>query len=82
MAQYHVVDLRSGNVEPEHVVDARSPEEAALLTLGIKGCRAAKIPPGYSARSIAVMTAKPTWSRPTVRSGNMRNLHRLDRIRR
>lgn len=37
MAQYRVVDLRSGTVEPEHVVDARSPEEAALLELGIKG---------------------------------------------
>ena len=44
MAQYRVLDLRSGTVEPEHVVDARSPEEAALLALGIKGVQGGQNP--------------------------------------
>lgn len=44
MAQYRVVDLRSGNVEPEQVVDARSPEEAAFLALGIKGVQGGQNP--------------------------------------
>lgn len=39
MGQYRVIDLRSGVVEPEHIVDARSPEEAALQALGEKGVR-------------------------------------------
>ena len=39
MSKYRVIDLRSGMVEPEQFVDARSPEEAAMLALGEKGVR-------------------------------------------
>lgn len=39
LAQFRVIDLRSGLVEPEHLVNARSPEEAVLLALGEKGVR-------------------------------------------
>lgn len=39
MSKFRVIDLRSEVVEPEHVVDARSPEDAALQALGEKGIR-------------------------------------------
>lgn len=39
LGKYRVVDLRTGVVEPEHVVDARSPEAAAIAALGEKGVR-------------------------------------------
>lgn len=39
MPQFRVIDLRSGTIEPESVVDARSPEDAALQALGEKGVR-------------------------------------------
>lgn len=39
MGKFRVIDLRSGVVEPEHIVDAGSPEEAALQALGEKGVR-------------------------------------------
>ena len=44
MGKYRVVDLRSGVVDPEHVVDARTPEEAAMLALGEKGIRGGQNP--------------------------------------
>lgn len=34
MGQFRVIDLRSGLVEPEHLVDACTPEEAAAKALG------------------------------------------------
>ena len=39
MGKFRVIDLRSGVIEPEHIVDARTPEEAAMLALGEKGIR-------------------------------------------
>lgn len=39
MPQFRVIDLRSQLVEPEHLVDARSPEDAAHQSLGEKGVR-------------------------------------------
>ncbi|HWV21040.1 MAG TPA: hypothetical protein VN036_08435 [Devosia sp.] len=39
MPQFRVIDLRSDTGEPESVVIARSPEEAALRALGEKGVR-------------------------------------------
>lgn len=39
MVQFRVIDLRSGVIEPEHIVDARTAEEAALQALGEKGVR-------------------------------------------
>ena len=39
MAKFRVIDLRSGVIEPEHIVEARSPEEAALQALGERGVR-------------------------------------------
>lgn len=39
LGKFRVIDLRSGVIEPEHIVDAGSPEEAALLSLGEKGIR-------------------------------------------
>ncbi|KRA97870.1 hypothetical protein ASD83_12385 [Devosia sp. Root685] len=39
MPQFRVIDLRSDAVEPERIVVARSPEEAALQALGEKGVR-------------------------------------------
>jgi len=39
LGQFRVIDLRSGVIEPEHIVDASSPEEAALQALGEKGVR-------------------------------------------
>lgn len=39
MGNFRVIDLRSGVIEPEHIVDAPSPELAALQALGEKGVR-------------------------------------------
>lgn len=39
MPQFRVIDLRSETIEPARIVDARSPEEAALLALGERGIR-------------------------------------------
>ncbi|WP_449397144.1 hypothetical protein [Devosia riboflavina] len=39
MGKFRVIDLRSGVIEPEHIVDAPSPELAALQALGEKGVR-------------------------------------------
>ncbi|MET0436403.1 MAG: hypothetical protein ABW043_02795 [Devosia sp.] len=39
MNKFRVIDLRSGVIEPEHMVDALSPELAALQALGEKGVR-------------------------------------------
>ncbi len=39
LPQFRVIDLRSEIVESQHVVDARSPEDAALQALGEKGIR-------------------------------------------
>ena len=39
MTEFRVIDLRSGVIEPEHIVDAPSPELAALQVLGEKGVR-------------------------------------------
>ncbi|MBO9590863.1 hypothetical protein [Devosia sp.] len=39
MPLFRVIDLRSGTIEPENLVDARSPEDAALQALGEKGVR-------------------------------------------
>ncbi|KFL29441.1 hypothetical protein JP75_21030 [Devosia riboflavina] len=39
MPQFRVIDLRSQMVEPEYLVDARSPEDAAQQSLGEKGIR-------------------------------------------
>lgn len=39
MPLFRVIDLRSGTIEPESLVDARSPEDAALQALGEKGVR-------------------------------------------
>lgn len=34
LPQYRVIDVRSCTIEPQHMVEARSPEEAALRSLG------------------------------------------------
>lgn len=39
MPQFRVIDVRSETIEPERIVDARSPEEAAFQALGEKGIR-------------------------------------------
>jgi len=39
LPQFRVIDLRSGKIEQELVVDARSPEDAALQALGENGVR-------------------------------------------
>lgn len=39
MGKFRVIDLRSGVIEPEHIVDAPSPELAAFQALGEKGIR-------------------------------------------
>ncbi len=39
MRQFRVIDLRSGLIRPEHLIEARSPEDAAVRALGEKGIR-------------------------------------------
>ena len=39
MAEFRVIDLRTGMIEPETVVDANSPEDAAERALGIMAYR-------------------------------------------
>ncbi len=39
MSKYRVIDLRSDTLEPEHLIDARSPEDAAQQSLGERGIR-------------------------------------------
>lgn len=42
MAEFRVVDLRSGNVERETVIEASSPEEAAERILGVRSFRSGR----------------------------------------
>ena len=42
MAEFRVVDLRLPVIMPEHIVDAKSPEEASEIALGIRGVRSGK----------------------------------------
>jgi hypothetical protein len=42
LAEFRVVDLRLPVVLPEHFVDAKSPEQASEVALGIRGVRSGK----------------------------------------
>jgi hypothetical protein len=42
LAEFRVVDLRLSVIMPEHIVDAKSPEEASEIALGIRGVRSGK----------------------------------------
>ncbi|WP_449395957.1 hypothetical protein [Devosia riboflavina] len=62
MTKFRVVDLRSGVIEPEHIVEASSPELAALQVLGEKGCEAGRTVAGYFVGFTGrIALAKPTW---------------------
>lgn len=39
MPDYRVIDCRSNQITPEHIVTAESPEEAAAAALGLKVMR-------------------------------------------
>lgn len=42
LAEFRVVDLRLPVAMPEHIVDAKSPEAASEIALGIRGVRSGK----------------------------------------
>ncbi len=42
MAEFRIVDLQMPVITPEHVVDAKSPEQASEIALGIRGVRSGK----------------------------------------
>jgi hypothetical protein len=42
LAEFRVIDLRSKVVRPEQTVEARSPEQASEIALGVRGVRSGK----------------------------------------
>lgn len=66
MAEFRVVDLRSGRIEPDRFVEAKSPEEAAAKALDVEGVRSG---------SRKNLLCRVYWE--TVNGNNMVRLYRL-----
>lgn len=42
MAKFRVIDLQSQKIQPEQTVEAKSPEHASEVALGVRGVRSGK----------------------------------------